>query len=724
MRLGVHKTLRAIFTLTLFLSSGLLFLVQPMVAKMILPQFGGSTAVWTTSMLFFQILLLAGYAYAHFATRWLGTRVQSILHLCLLIVAAILLPIALPKMGGDIVQGSPLQVLGTLALMVGIPFFVLSAGAPLIQRWFAATKDPAAKDPYFLYSASNLGSMIALLAYPFLLEPRLRLGEQSNVWTYGFYALVGAMLVCAALLPKNTPETVEKVEDPAPTNRQRLHWVLLAAIPSSLLLGVTNYLTANLAPMPLLWVLPLGLYLLTFIIAFARRPLAKSAVWARLLPLIVTPLALIMILEATEPIAVLAGIHILAFTVAALMCHTLLVELRPCAGRLTEFYLWMSVGGALGGLFNAVIAPVIFSTLAEYPIAIIAACLVRPPNANLKPALKFDIAFAAGMLALTMGLVIFARAIQMPPSQARTGLIIGLPAILCFLMVDRPIRYALMLGSLFFASNLLHTNSAGEVVHAARSFFGVHRVITLDRGRFFELVHGNTIHGLQDRQNPGEPLTYYTRTGPIGEIFKAYPDMQDVALVGLGVGSCAAYGTPGQKMTYFEIDPVVVNLAQDPQYFTFLKDTKADLNVVLGDARLTLDKKSDGEFDLIALDAFSSDSIPVHLLTKEAVAMYVSKLKPTGFLAFHISNRYLDLAPILANVAKSLGMVAALREDAPTTDEEKAGKRPSRWVVMYRRAADVEALNTPSRWDPIDPSEKMPLWTDDYSNILSAFKQE
>jgi len=722
--------LRALYTLTLFLGSALLFLVQPMVAKMILPRFGGSPAVWTTSMLFFQALLLAGYAYAHWSTKWLGARRQSLVHIALLIGAALTLPIVVP---GSFIwregEGKQLEVLLVLGVMVGVAFFVLSAGAPLIQRWFASTNDPAARDPYFLYSASNVGSMVALLAYPFLVEPHLKLGEQTRFWTYAFYGLAALLALCAVVLQRQPPQIDEhrSEDDQAPviTKAQKVRWLILAAIPSSLLLGVTNYLTTNIAPMPLLWVVPLALYLVTFIVAFARKQFVKSGTWARILPLIVTPLALVMILEATEPIGILASMHLVAFTIAALMCHTMLAESRPPAARLTEFYLWLSLGGVVGGFFNAILAPLVFKTLAEYPIAIILACIVRPPREGVKLEIKKDVLFGAGMLLFTLALALGARQAGMAPSSARTGLLIGLPAIVCFLMVDRPIRYGLMLGAVFFVANLMGTNSEGVIIATERSFFGVHRVLETNGGRFHELVHGTTTHGIQDLQNPGEPKTYYTRTGPIGDVFKAYsgPTMKKhVALVGLGVGSCAAYGEPGQKMTYFEIDPVVIQIAEDPKYFTFLRDCKADMDVKLGDARLTLDHEPDGEFGLIVLDAFSSDSIPIHLLTQEAVKMYVRKLDPTGFLAFHISNRYLDLEPILKRTAQSLDMTLYTRDDEVGTDEMQAGKRPSHWVIMTRKEADIQRLVDEFHWGTSDAGPA-PLWTDDYSNILSAFSK-
>lgn len=671
-------------------------------------------------MLFFQVLLLLGYLYAHAATKWLGAKKQSVLHIGLFLVAALLTRLTLPQ--SNSIENNQWQVLLALALMVGAPFFVLSAGAPLIQRWFAQTNDPAAKDPYFLYSASNVGSMVALLAYPFLIEPRFALATQGKIWTYGFLGLIALMAVCAFLLMKQPSQTTEATaEVPTPiTSKQRLSWVLLAAVPSSLLLGVTNYMTTNIAPMPLLWIVPLTIYLITFIVAFARRQFVKASTWARIFPLLFTPLVLVMVMEATTPMMPLAGLNLATFAIAALMCHTRLVETRPSAGNLTEFYVWLSVGGAVGGLFNALFAPTVFNTLAEYPIALVAACLLRPRKEGQTLNLKLDVVFGVAMFLIAVGIAFAAREAGMPPSQARTALVIGLPAILCFLMVDHPIRYGLMIGAMFLSANVMKTSSAGSVIYTGRSFFGIHRVVATSDGRFHELVHGNTTHGLQDMKNPGEPLTYYTRTGPIGTVFEAYPKMQDVALVGLGVGSCAAYGFPGQRMTYFEIDPLVEKIAKDPKYFTFLQDTKADLDVVLGDARLTLARQAQ-KYDLVALDAFSSDSIPIHLMTREAVEMYVSKLKPNGFLAFHISNRYLQLEPILTKVAQSLGLTAYSMVDAPSDEEMAAGKRPSNWMVLTKDKANVEKLVNRSLWQESEIDPKAPLWTDDYSNILSAF---
>lgn len=725
--------MRTLFIATVFLGSALLFLIQPMIAKMILPRFGGSPEVWNACMVFFQAALLAGYAYAHWSVRWLGARRQAFVHVALLALGLASLPIAVARGWVATPGQDPAPVvLALLAASVGLPFFVVSAGAPLLQRWFATTDDAHAHDPYFLYSASNAGSMLALLAYPLIVEPRLRLVDQSRLWSAGYVGLLVAMAVTMGAFAmrgsraKSADRAVEpEVMGPPIEWTARLRWIALSFVPSSLLLGVTTYLTGNIAPIPMLWVVPLSLYLGTFILAFARKPMIPVQALSRILPLILTPLALVMILESTEPMVVLASMHLIAFVVCALMCHSLLAESRPPAGRLTEFYLWISVGGVLGGIFTALVAPVIFRTLVEYPLALVLACLLRPTRTATKAA-WLDYAFPAIVGLAVVAAVLAANALRLDPGPQRTALTMGFPAILCFLAADRSTRFGLGLGALLLASNLLGTSSQGTVEYAARSFFGVHRVLDVDHGAARVLVHGNTVHGRQDLDPRFRrtPLTYYYPTGPIGQVFtswKAATYKPDIALVGLGVGSLAAYGVVGQRMTYFEIDPVVSRIAHDPRFFTFLADSPATVDVKLGDARLTLAQERPGQYGLIVLDAFSSDSIPVHLITWEAVQMYLTKLAPRGILAFHISNRYLSLGPVLAEIAKSLDLVGLEQTDDATAQEAKIGKTQSHWVLMGRTSEDLRPFLADPRWDRLAPKPGAPLWTDDYSNLLSAF---
>lgn len=722
---------RIFFSLATFIGSALLFLVQPMAAKMLLPIFGGSPAVWTAAMLFFQVALLGGYAYAHYSNLKFGPSRQRFIHIGLFIVALLTLPVTtgstifkrFETLATDSSQPA-LLVFGLLALTVGAGYFVVSSGAPVLQRWFATTDDPHAKDPYFLYALSNAGSMIGLFAYPFFIEPRFGLAEQAVLWRNGFAVLIGFFLISAFFVkPAPKPNaTTETVDDKPITWDQRRKWMFYAAIPSSLLLGATSYISSNIAPVPLIWVVPLATYLLTFIFAFASKPVLNSKQIGRFLPLLIVPLAFTQCIEATEPLVLLASFHVLVLFAASWMCHANLAEQRPSARHLTEFYLWLSVGGALGGLFNSLIAPHIFATYAEYPLAIVLACLVRT---QAKPS-KNDWVWIAGIAVISI-IAMTAFKASMPPGQLRAGLAIGIPLVAAFAAMDRVRVFALGLGAVFVCVNVLQISAPGKVLATKRSFFGVHRV--LENKDYRSLVHGNTTHGRQSilPEYRDLPLTYYHPTGPIGQIFTKAPFMQrveKVGLVGLGVGSLAAYGQPGEQFTYFEIDPEVLYLARDSGFFSFLKDSKAQMRYVLGDARLTLAKEPDHTYDLLVLDAFSSDAIPTHLLTLEAIEMYERKLKPGGVMAIHISNRYLELAPVVALTARKANLWAYDQVDAPVGDEEKLGKTQSHWMVILHDPGERDLLWKPSYWNDIEIAEDVKPWTDDYVNVLGAYNPE
>src|SRR6266700_690500 len=673
--------MRALFTLTVFLSSFLLFLVQPLVGKMVLPTFGGAPPVWTASLDFFQTTLLLGYAYAHVSAAHLSLGRQVALHVSLLLVARGTLPLSAGSAGFARVQvlaaaeAAPpaLLVMGALAILVGLPFFAISGSTPLLQRWYITGQDAATARPYVLYSVSNLASLCALLAYPFLLEPRFRLTDQSWSWACGYAALCLLVLACGILLIRKhrpSPEETGPESPPAPVakdppdGRRPLRWIALAAVPSSLLLGVTSYLTSNVAPIPLLWVVPLALYLLSFVLAFSPRRLVPTPLLARLLPLLLVPVALLLILEQPQP--EFAVLQLAAFFLAAWMCHARLYDQRPEPARLTAFYLWVTTGGVIGSVLTGLIGPM------------------------------------------------------------RTAVTVGLPVLLCFLASDRPERFALSLCALFLVSAWAEPQLAGKVALTERSFFAVHRVLLTDHGRFRRLLHGTTVHGMQDTQNPDRPLTYYHPTGPVGQVFAALAargQAPRVAAVGLGVGSIAASGQPGQRVTFFEIDPAVRHIARDARLFTFLSKSRGDVDIVLGDARLTLARQPDGAFGLIVLDAFSSDAIPMHLLTREAMAGYVAKLGPGGILAYHISNRYLALEPVVAGAASDLGLESWIQENEPSAEERVQGKATSTWMIVARDAEDVAELVTPpSRWRSSKAVPGARAWTDDFSNVLGAFR--
>jgi hypothetical protein len=737
-----------VYTIAMFASAALLFMVQPMFARMVLPLLGGSPAVWNTTVVFYQLILLAGYGYAHFTTNRLSRHWQVILHMVLLLVALLVLPIAIPATWSPPTQANPIPwLLALLLVAVGAPFFVVSASSPLLQSWFASTRHRAAPDPYFLYAASNAGSMLALLSYPLLLEPSLRLTEQSQFWTGGYWLLVLLMLACAIFvwrapaLAGGQPATADTATTSQTatlrmlplTWRRQLHWVLLAAVPSSLMLSVTTYLSTNIAPIPLLWIIPLALYLLTFILVFAGQPFLPHALMSRALPIVLLPLVIVICAQATQPIGMLVLLHLLAFFVVTMVCHGALAADRPPARQLTVFYLWISVGGALGGMFNALLAPFLFTTVVEYPLALVLACLLlRPPPAaqpasgsiaNARPQRLpwLDIALPLGLGALVVALILATRAAGIRPGPLNYGLIFGLPALLCFSFSRRPQRFALGIAALF-AAGTLYISDQGQALHAERSFFGIHRVLLDPTGQFHVIAHGGTLHGRQslDPARRREPLSYYTQSGPIGQVFAA-DERQRVAVVGLGAGSLACYYRAGQEWTFYEIDPSVEGIARDPAYFTFLRDCAPDSGVVLGDARLTLAHASDRRYNLIVLDAYSSDSTPIHLITREALALYRDRLAPGGMLAFHISNQYLDLKLVLAALARDAGMVSLYQDDRVISVEDSAhGKNASQWLIIARSQADFGALASDARWQTLEIPPDTAVWTDDFSSVLSV----
>jgi hypothetical protein len=732
----------ALFTLTLFVSAALLFVVQPLFARMVLPLLGGTPAVWNTCMVFFQAVLLAGYAYADAAPARLGARRQAALHLGLLLLPWLVLPIAIPAYWPPPDALHPaVWLLGLLAVAVGLPFFVVSTSGPLLQRWFAGTAHPAARDPYFLYAASNLGSMLGLLSYPFVLEPSLTLSWQSRLWAAGYAALCVLTAGCAAVVlrsrpaPAPAPKAAPAPQTPPPlTAGRRARWVLLAFVPSSLLLSVTTYLTTDIAAIPLLWVLPLALYLLTFILVFARRRLVPAWFWRRSMPLVVLLVVLALLSEATEPLALVIGLHLLGLFWVGMVCHGLLAEDRPPAARLTTFYLCLSLGGVLGGLFNALVAPLLFPTVLEYPLVLVLACLLRPgaakPAADAPGRRRLDVLLPAAVGAGTAALVLAAQASGLEPGPASVAVMFAAPLVVCYTFLERPVRFGLGVGALLLAGSL-YRGVHGTPLHLTRSFFGVHRVTLSPSKAFRELVHGNTVHGRQstDPARARAALTYYHRTGPAGRLMTALrgdPRLRRVGLVGLGAGSLATYAEGGQHWTYFEIDPAVSAIADDPRWFTFCRDARArgvDLDVVLGDARLTLARSPD-RFGVLVVDAFSSDAIPVHLLTREALRVYRAHLDDDGVLAFHLSNRYLDLEPVLAELAADADppLRGYVWDDRVVGQAEKEeGKLPSVWVILARDGARLGPVVSADPWVPLHRRPGLAVWTDDYSNLISVF---
>jgi hypothetical protein len=716
-----------LFSSAVFLGAFLLFFVEPMIAKMVLPQFGGSPAVWNTCMVFFQAELLAGYGYAHAASGRLRARGQVFVHLSLLALPVVVLPIAVGA--GAVGGGDPaLVLLRRLLAAAGLPFFVVATIAPLLQRWFAATGNRHASDPYFLYVASNAGSLLALVGYVTLIEPNLSLRDQARLWAGGYGVLAGLILACAVVLWRAPAKTASPALEAGPISaRERMRWVALAFVPSSLLLGVTTYVTTDLAQVPLLWVIPLALYLLSFIVAFAHPPVWLRRGCALGLPLAIVATLALMTRPSAVPFWVTLLAHLTTFFLAGTACHCELAQRRPPASRLTDFYLMVSLGGALGGLFNALIAPVVFSWVAEYPLGLALSALLAPVAGRLASLARPQ--GRSGLL-LDVGLpVLLGAAAYLFPrlwTERPPILVLVAPLAVCLLFVVRPLRFALGLAIIAAVNVDLH-DAKRNVVLRERTFFGVLRVSMDFPPGMNTLAHGSTMHGMQ-RRSPlpyvrRVPLMYYFPTGPIGQIFEAYqgtPVVKRIGVVGLGVGSLAGYGMTGQEFTFFEIDPAVARIARDPAYFHYLHDCRARWNIVLGDARLSLAREPDRSFGLIVLDAFSGDAVPLHLLTREALRIYLAKLADGGLIAFHISNNYLDFEPVLRELARDAGLVGlGQNETAIRLDEFNQGRFISHWVVLARRPHDLAQLAIRPGWKPLYGRSGVRVWTDNYTDLLS-----
>jgi hypothetical protein len=852
-----------LFAATIFLSATLLFLVQPMVGKMLLPLAGGSSAVWNTCMVSFQAALLAGYLYSHVLTTRFSLKVQVGIHSTLALVTIAALPFAQPSSPPptESTIALTLWLIQTIAVTVGLPFFVVSTTGPLLQSWFSRTDHPRASDPYFLYAASNIGSSLGLLGYPFLLESTFNIAGQSFIWAASFVLLAILLISCGISAARNQAQQLilpdaPKAAPEAITWKRRGLWIALSAVPSSLMIGVTQHISTDLAAVPLLWVIPLFLYLLTFTLAFSPRIALSTPLLGWITLFLVFADGIVLMTGLNKPFVPILSLHIATFFIAALMCHRRLADDRPSPARLTEFFFYVALGGVLGGIFNALIAPLIFTLVFEYPVALAACVLLRPwtrtdLSARETPTLRerlsafsesragFAIAFFAAAAFLALVWVLPSVLTSM---GVRTIYVEGTRAILAMslcltlaLLIRRPVVSALPFLAVAMAGQYLGKLSYGDDTLALkRSFFGVHHVYTVaarSEGRIdptkpaaHKLMHGTTLHGAQlfgtlERKRPDGSVfssdaerlatTYYHPNGPVGDIMRhlantparraaagpptaalldaaragiltdrgvpalpslsagslaAWPAVVQsiadssrvgapitrVAIVGLGSGAMAAYAGPGDQYTYYEIDPAVRDIATDPALFTYITGAQArgaKIDIVMGDGRLSIAQAPDKSFGLIVLDAFSSDSIPVHLLTKEAVQLYLSKLRDDGIVAFHISNRYFDLRPVLLAHSLVLQKPAFLGESGPARDPAAPrGVTPARdsaefmaastWLVMANNPAALAnfatdgpfwvPLVTPPQYLPSKtgrpPRKTLPEWTDDFSDVLTVFR--
>ncbi len=734
------KSMLIVYGITIFTGAALLFVVQPMVGRMVLPLLGGSPAVWNTAMVFYQAVLLAGYAYAHFTIRWLGVRRQAALHAVLLVLPFLAMPVVIPLGWVPPTTHNPIPwLLAVLAMTVGVPFFVVSATSPLLQRWFSASGHRDATDPYFLYAASNCGSLLALVCYPAFIEPHLRLSQQSQWWTVGYDLLAGLTAVCGLWITRklrlagvaeiSSREASSEASPEKLTARRRWRWVVLAFVPCSLMLSVTTYITSEVAPIPLLWVIPLGIYLLAFILVFARRRVLPRRWMACALPVAVAAVVATLIARVVHPIGLLIGLHLACLFIVSMVCLGELADDRPSTAHLTEFYLWLSAGGVLGGIFNAMLAPVIFSTVVEYPLTLVLTCALMPnwtkaPATRRQRVVDFALPLIIGLFAANLLEVL--RGGTRWPVSVTMMVMYGVPTVLCLLFVRRPLRFALGLAGVLVACAFV-PGYADRTLLVERNFFGIHRISLDPAGRYHWLMHGNTIHGIQhvDRRERDEPLAYFTTWGPFGQAFATLDDSlkKRVGVIGLGAGSLAGYGRRGERWTFYEIDPAVEEIAEDPRYFTYLHDCPVDVDVVMGDARLSLQQAPDGQYGVLVLDAYTSDTIPLHLITREALALYLRKLAPDGVLIFHISNRHLRLERVLGVLAQNAGLACVIQNESGGGEGEllATGKISSKWVVMARRPEALAGLIRDPRWQRPPPHLQARLWTDDYASVFSVF---
>lgn len=721
----------AIFALTLFVSALLLFAVQPMFTKMVLPKLGGAPAIWSVAMVFFQAALLLGYTYAHLLTKFFAPRHGALVHLGFLGLAALSLPLGIANSFGTPPSSNiELWLLALFAASIGLPFTALAASAPLLQRWFASSGHARASNPYVLYAASNLGSFAALLAYPILIEPLMSLRSQTAAWAAGFALLsiliaISALVVASSTIAKNEVRS----DNAAPTWSARLSWIALAAIPAGLVVAVTAHISTDVAAAPFLWVVPLALYLLTFVVVFSEKPWISHETVVRLVPYVIAPLAISIMGGDRAFWLVTIALHLAAFFVLTLLCHGELYRRRPAPERLTDFYLATSIGGVLGGIFTGLIAPNVFSTTTEYPILVAAALLAMPATfaAGFRSSLK------TMALPLAAALIVFGihgyTGLRIPADWMIVfqAVLIAIAALIIF-SKNNPAR---VFGLVVFAFVFSALWQPGQTnIESTRSFFGVHKVALSPDEKYRLLFHGTTIHGADRIRNEdgtpvtgrAEPLAYYYRGGPISETILATRAargvLANVAAVGLGTGSLACYREGGENWTFFEIDPEVVRLARDPQRFRFLSSCAPDLPIMLGDARLTLAASSQ-QYDLILLDAFSSDAIPAHLLTREAVAGYMKRLKPNGVIVIHISNRHLELSHIVAAVGASEGLVTLVKTDVSRNSFAMDYKSNANVAVLARDWRDIEGIARLPGWQRVAHEGVLP-WTDDYSDLISA----
>jgi hypothetical protein len=727
------------FSLALFVSASLLFSVQPMISKMVLPILGGSPAVWITAMVFFQGALLAGYGYAYTVIRFMPLKAQVITHLTFLTLALFILPMSISESWGTPDWQTPQIWLLTVFMgVVAFPFVVASGSTTLLQSWFSHSKHRHASDPYFLYAASNAGSLLALLAYPTILEPVLTLSQQTKGWAIFYCFLISLIAFCGVVILRTSNVRLSAgFEDPTVSRRPpsipwsiKIQWIGLAFAPSMLLLGTTLFIQTDIASIPFFWVAPLAIYLLTFIIAFAKRQFLsrKMALTLQAISLILVTLFFWRFDLDTR---LMIGLHLVNLFFAGLVCHGTLAALRPSTDNLAEFYLWISVGGWIGGLLGGLFSPMVFDSVVEYPLAILIVSLFRGLPFQEKE-IHFSVPWIAALTLvaywclnpwfganLTAGL----------SSQFVWAIYAGSIGAGMFLVRDKPWSLAILTGVLLFTANpIYYASGSAKTIYQDRSFFGVSKVRRATR-RSGELVHilisGNTIHGAQLRAPALQTrtMTYHFLTGPIGQLFTGLRNsrgIRQVGVAGLGAGTTACLLKGDERMTFFEIDPTVIEIATTPEFFSYIELCGKNSDIQLGDARILIQSVPDESLDLLLLDAFSSDAVPVHLMTDEALRLYFRKVTPGGVVAFNVSSRYFDLQPVLSRLAQELGLVGLRQNFVPSGQEARDGAFDTTLVVLARSEEDLDFLIGTGGWLFLTGVKPGDHWTDNFSNVLGA----
>jgi hypothetical protein len=734
-----NRLVLVVYTLAIFVSALLLFSVQPLFTKMVLPRLGGSPAVWSVAMVFFQSLLLGGYAYAHYLMKLKNRVIPVVVHLALLALAMVTLPLSIASGWGEPpTSGYAFWLLGLFAVSIGLPFFALAANNPLLQAWFVRTGHPNGPDPYFLYASSNIGSFLALLSYPVLLEPMFTLRTQNLIWTGGYGLLILLIASCGALLLRspanaallNMPE--DDTDAPAPSWILRARWIFLAAVPSGLLIAVTAHISTDVAAAPLLWVLPLSLYLLTWVLVFQSRPLLPHKWMLLAQPLAIAGVVILLAVGGEQNLLLTLGGHQLCFFVIAMACHGELARTRPPANYLTGFYVSLSFGGMVGGLFAGLIAPYTFSWIAEYPILLALTALCRPPGHERLP--RWSQWYWPFLAALAVALIVptfYTGKIFTWVDTNRVWVIGAVGVLSALLALGLNANRWKIFATVVVALVVLRAYPSDDGrVETVRSFFGVHKIVVTPNGQYHVLMHGTTIHGAEKFQNDDgtpvtgrpEPITYYHKDGGIGQAISAIRERKGaplrVAVIGLGSGTLTCASEPGEDWKFFEIDQSMVDTAKDPKYFTFIQNCEPNLKPVIGDARLTFAREPSGTYDVIIVDAYSSDAIPIHLATEEAMEIYKDKLAPHGAVVMHVSNRHLELESVVVGIADANDLKSWVYSEDTNRDSEYIFSTTV--VVSAREEADVGSLASSDKWTMTEAEDNQRVWTDDYSNILGA----